>query len=96
MLDEYEAVQSGAGGERKIADPRWRIEHAQIVNPEDIPRFAKLGVIPSMQPSHAIGDLFFAPSRLGIKRSRFIRVGDIKSALSCPADRTRPLSVANR
>jgi predicted amidohydrolase YtcJ len=47
---------------------RWRIEHAQVVAPEDLPRFAKLGVIPSMQPSHAIGDLFFAPKRLGMER----------------------------
>ena len=44
---------------------RWRIEHAQIVDPVDIPRFGKLGVIASMQPSHAIGDLYFAPARLG-------------------------------
>jgi len=49
-------------------DPRWRIEHAQIVHPDDLPRFAKLGVIPSMQPSHAIGDLHFAVSRLGLER----------------------------
>ena len=48
--------------------PRWRVEHAQILSPADIPRFAKLGVIPSMQPSHAIGDLHFASSRLGTKR----------------------------
>lgn len=48
--------------------PRWRIEHAQILNPADIPRFAKLGVIASMQPSHAIGDLHFATSRIGLKR----------------------------
>lgn len=48
--------------------PRWRIEHAQILHPSDIPRFAKLGVIPSMQPSHAIGDLHFANNRLGLKR----------------------------
>jgi predicted amidohydrolase YtcJ len=54
--------------ERKIREPRWRIEHAQIVDPNDIPRFAKLGVIPSMQPSHAISDLFFAPARLGMDR----------------------------
>ncbi len=47
---------------------RWRIEHAQILSQPDIPRFAKLGIIPSMQPSHAIGDLHFAPSRLGVKR----------------------------
>src|SRR5262249_10875838 len=48
----------------------WRIEHAQIVHPRDIPRFAKLGVIPSMQPSHAISDLHFVPSRIGIQRTQ--------------------------
>jgi len=47
---------------------RWRIEHSQIVRPADIPRFAALGVIASMQPSHAIGDLHFAPARLGEAR----------------------------
>jgi predicted amidohydrolase YtcJ len=50
------------------SDVRWRVEHAQILDPADIPRFAKLGIIPSMQPSHAISDLFFAPSRLGMER----------------------------
>ena len=49
-------------------DTRWRIEHAQILHSTDIPRFAELGVIPSMQPSHAIGDLYFAPARLGTDR----------------------------
>jgi predicted amidohydrolase YtcJ len=49
-------------------DVRWRVEHAQILSATDIPRFSKLGVIASMQPSHAISDLFFAPSRLGKKR----------------------------
>src|SRR5688572_3473760 len=69
ILDEYEAAfKAVPTAERKVADPRWRVEHAQIVNPEDIPRFAKLGIIPSMQPSHAIGDLHFAPSRLGVPR----------------------------
>src|SRR6266496_5868940 len=69
ILDEYEtALKAVPPGERKIRDPRWRVEHAQIVNPVHIPRFAKLGIIPSMQPSHAIGDLFFAPSRLGMSR----------------------------
>jgi len=47
---------------------RWRIEHAQIVADTDLPRFAKMGVIASMQPSHAIGDLYFAPARLGKAR----------------------------
>lgn len=69
ILDWYEkAFQAVPPKERKIRDPRWRVEHAQILNPADIPRFKKLGVIPSMQPSHAIGDLHFAPSRIGIKR----------------------------
>jgi predicted amidohydrolase YtcJ len=49
-------------------DKRWRIEHSQILHVEDIPRFKSLGVIPSMQPSHAIGDLYFAPARLGPDR----------------------------
>lgn len=69
VLDEYErAFKAVPAPERKISDPRWRDEHTQIVNPSDLPRFAKLGVIPSMQPSHAIGDLFFASRRLGLER----------------------------
>ena len=61
-LDWFE--QSLAGDTKA----RWRIEHAQIVADTDVPRFAKLGVIASMQPSHAIGDLYFAPARLGKDR----------------------------
>jgi predicted amidohydrolase YtcJ len=69
ILDLYEkAFNTVPPDQRKIREPRWRIEHAQIIHPSDIPRFAKLGVIPSMQPSHAITDLNFAPSRLGLKR----------------------------
>jgi predicted amidohydrolase YtcJ len=69
ILDLYErALKSVPPEQRKIREPRWRVEHAQILSPADIPRFAKLGVIPSMQPSHAISDLFFAPSRLGKER----------------------------
>ncbi|WP_300377439.1 amidohydrolase [Henriciella sp.] len=49
-------------------DKRWRIEHTQIVAPADIQRIADLGLIASMQPSHAIGDLKFAPARLGMAR----------------------------
>jgi len=54
--------------QQKVPEARWRIEHAQIVRPADIPRFASLKVIASMQPSHAIGDLHFAPARLGEAR----------------------------
>jgi hypothetical protein len=68
-LDLYQkAFENVPAAERKVAEPRWRIEHAQIIDPVDIPRFAVLKVIPSMQPSHAIGDLFFARSRLGEAR----------------------------
>jgi predicted amidohydrolase YtcJ len=69
ILDLYEAAfHAVPPAQRKIREPRWRVEHAQILDPADIPRFAKLGVIPSMQPSHAISDLFFAPRRLGMDR----------------------------
>src|SRR6184192_130921 len=69
ILDLYEqAFKAVPPSKRKIQEPRWRVEHAQILTEQDIPRFAKLGVIASMQPSHAISDLFFAPSRLGIER----------------------------
>lgn len=100
ILDEYEkALAAVPKSERKIAEPRWRVEHAQIVNPIDIPRFAKLGVIPSMQPSHAIGDLHFAPSRLGIARltgayawNSFIKSGVIVPGGSdAPVERGEPM-----
>jgi predicted amidohydrolase YtcJ len=69
MLDLYERAFAAVPlKQRAVAEPRWRIEHAQILSPADIPRFARLGVIASMQPSHAIGDLYFAPSRLGPER----------------------------
>lgn len=51
-------------------DLRWRIEHAQHLHPADIPRFAKLGVIASMQGSHATSDAPFVIPRLGEKRAR--------------------------
>jgi predicted amidohydrolase YtcJ len=100
ILDEYEkALKAVPESQRKIANPRWRIEHAQVVNPADIPRFAKLGIIPSMQPSHAIGDLHFAPSRLGIKRlegayawNSFIKSGVIVPGGSdAPVERGEPM-----
>jgi len=49
-------------------DVRWRIEHAQILRPSDYRWFQHLPIIASMQPSHAIGDLHFAPARLGDAR----------------------------
>jgi hypothetical protein len=69
VLDQYEmALQAVPPAERVVADPRFRIEHAQVVADADITRFAKLGVIASMETSHAISDMLFAPARLGPDR----------------------------
>ncbi len=51
-------------------DRRWRIEHAQHVHPDDLPRFAALGVIASMQPYHAIDDGRWADKVIGPERAR--------------------------
>ena len=65
-LDLYEEAFKADPTAGKAA--RWRIEHAQILRPVDIPRFHADAVIASMQPSHAIGDFHFAPARLGKAR----------------------------
>jgi predicted amidohydrolase YtcJ len=57
-----------------LFDPRsvrFRIEHAQVLLPEDFDRFAKLGVIASMQPSHLLTDMNWAGARLGPERSKY-------------------------
>jgi len=68
-LDQYErALAAVPPDQRPVPDPRFRIEHAQVVDAADMPRFARLGVIASMQTSHAISDMLFAPARLGPER----------------------------
>ncbi|HJP85043.1 MAG TPA: amidohydrolase [Gemmatimonadaceae bacterium] len=52
------------------ADHRFRIEHAQVLSPQDIPRFAQLGVIPSMQATHQTSDMRWAEARVGPERIR--------------------------
>lgn len=59
-LDAFSELQATYTGDR-----RWRIEHAQILDPADIPRFARLGVIASMQPVHQTSDRTMAEARLG-------------------------------
>ncbi|QMW00448.1 amidohydrolase [Spirosoma foliorum] len=46
-------------------DRRWRIEHAQVVSPEDFVKFAQYSIIPSVQPTHATSDMYWAGDRLG-------------------------------
>jgi predicted amidohydrolase YtcJ len=100
ILNLYEkAFRRVPNDQRKIKEPRWRVEHAQIVDPTDIPRFAELRVLPSMQPSHAIGDLHFAISRLGLHRlngayawQSFLQAGSIIAGGSdAPVERGEPM-----
>ena len=65
VLDAYERALREVPTAR---DPRLRIEHAQVLAPEDIPRFSKLGVIASMQPTHCTSDKAWAEDRLGPQR----------------------------
>jgi hypothetical protein len=65
-LDRFEQLTSA----EQRQSGRHRIEHAQIVAPKDIPRFASLGILPSMQPTHATSDKNMAGARLGVARLR--------------------------
>ncbi|GAB3991689.1 amidohydrolase [Spirosoma daeguense] len=49
-------------------DRRWRIEHAQVVSPDDVAKFGKYSIIPSVQPTHATSDMYWAADRLGATR----------------------------
>ena len=65
-LDAYER----AFKENPRKDHRFRIEHAQIVRDEDIAKFASLGVIPAMQPTHCTSDMGFVAERVGKERAK--------------------------
>ncbi|MEN9701114.1 MAG: hypothetical protein RIR55_429 [Bacteroidota bacterium] len=51
-------------------DKRWRIEHAQIVHPDDFQYFGKYSIIPSVQPTHGTSDMYWAGDRLGAERMK--------------------------
>jgi predicted amidohydrolase YtcJ len=71
-LDWYqEAWDALPRSEWQREDLRWRLEHAQIIPIKDQQRLHDMNVIASMQPSHAIGDLNFAPARLGLERLQY-------------------------
>ncbi len=71
VLDAFEkAFRSVDKSTWAVADPRWRIEHAQVVRRQDVKRFAASGIIASMQPSHASSDQRWADARLGDARAR--------------------------
>ncbi|WP_428327430.1 amidohydrolase [Mucilaginibacter sp.] len=62
MLKIYAAALKGKN------DRRWRIEHSQIISPEDMKYFGDYNIIPSVQPTHATSDMYWAGTRLGAKR----------------------------
>jgi len=64
VLNAYEKALK----EKPRNDYRLRIEHAQVLAPDDIPRFKQLGVLPSMQPTHCTSDMYWAEARLGLER----------------------------
>jgi len=94
ILDAYEKALAGRAG-----DPRLRVEHAQIVSLEDIPRFKRLGVIPSMQPTHCTSDMYWAQDRVGPQRvlgayawRRFLEDGNrIPCGSDFPVEGANPL-----
>lgn len=97
VLDAYQQAYGADAAGLKAA--RWRVEHAQVLAPDDLPRFAQLGVVASMQPSHAIGDLFFAPDRLGAERLKgayawesLLKTGaEIAAGSDAPVEKGDPL-----
>ena len=84
---------------KKNKNHRWRIEHAQMVCDEDIPRFVKNGIIPSMQPSHCTSDMPWLHDRLGTERlhrisrwQSFIDSGcQIPGGSDCPIEEGNPI-----
>jgi predicted amidohydrolase YtcJ len=65
VLDTYAKT---LGTEATTTDHRWRVEHAQVLSPQDLPRLAAMHVIASMQPTHATSDMPWAEDRLGPDR----------------------------
>jgi predicted amidohydrolase YtcJ len=86
MLDIYEEALR----DTKVRDPRLRIEHAQILTDSDIERFGRLGIIASMQPTHATSDMYWAADRLGTERLKgayaWRRLLDTGCLIACGSD----------
>lgn len=65
ILKTYAAVLKGKN------DRRWRIEHAQVMDKSDMHYFSDFSIIPSVQPTHATSDMYWAPNRLGAHRMQY-------------------------
>lgn len=86
VLDGFEQ----ALGEGAASDHRWRVEHAQLVHPDDLDRFAALGVIASVQPTHCTSDAEMTDQRLGPGRAHHAhpwrRLADTGARLALGSD----------
>ncbi|HZY10926.1 MAG TPA: amidohydrolase [Bacteroidota bacterium] len=96
-LNSYEKILTTLSKNRE--SPRWRIEHVQVLLPADIARFKQLGILPSMQPTHATSDMYWAESRIGSDRIKsayawrsLLRTGSIIiSGSDFPVEGVNPL-----
>ncbi|MBX7078199.1 MAG: amidohydrolase [Nannocystaceae bacterium] len=93
VLDAYERVMTAA--QRRALRPR--IEHCQVLAPGDVPRFAALGVIASMQPTHATSDMAWVPDRIGARsqgayvwRSLLLQGASVCLGSDFPVERVEP------
>jgi hypothetical protein len=68
ILSIYRKIFSDSAYFKLSSDRRWRIEHAQVVDPSDLYWFGKFNIIPSVQPTHATSDMYWAEKRLGPQR----------------------------
>ena len=91
VLDIYEKV---LGDNR---NHRWRIEHVQVLHDDDLPRFARLGILPSMQPSHYTSDMPWLSTRLGSHRTdRISRIASlIRSGIKVPGGSDCPIETGD-
>lgn len=93
MLDIYSEYLKGKN------DLRWRIEHAQVVNPDDLNKFGDYNIIPSMQATHATSDMYWAGKRLGEERLKYAYIykdllaqnGWIPNGTDFPVEKINPL-----
>ena len=92
-LNQFEKTFNKTGGKAL----RNRIEHAQVVAVEDLPRFAELKVLPSMQPTHATSDMNMAEDRIGQKRMKGAYAWQtlLNSGIALPLGSDFPVELAN-
>jgi len=94
-LDAYERA---LGAHPDVDDPRFRIEHAQILDKNDIPRFATLGVIAAMQSQHCTSDMAWVPTRIGAARAAegaYVWKSLLDLGVSVPNGSDAPVESAN-